>query len=223
MDQQWLYTLVLLAPPFLLTLTVHEFAHARTALAFGDPTAKYMGRVTLNPLAHLDPVGTLVLFLTRAFGWAKPVPVNPSNFTNRKLGEIAVSAAGVAANFGLGLMCGLALRCWLAWGGEPLTYYESHPVYIMLFFTMRVNFVLCIFNLIPLFPLDGHHILRELLPPSSQQGFTRWQMQYGRFALMLFIVGPWAWEMFTNTRAPIDPIGFILTRLINPLIRFIIS
>ncbi len=221
MDSQWLYTTLLLAPPFLLSLTVHEFAHARTALAFGDPTAKQMGRVTLNPLAHLDPIGTLVLFLTRAFGWARPVPVNPANFTNRKMGEIAVSAAGVAANMGLGLICGLALRIWLSAGGASGGQ-ASQAIFIMLYTTMQVNFVLCIFNLIPLFPLDGHHILRELLPASSQQGYMAWQLQYGRFALMAMILGPWIWEMFTNSRAPIDPIGLVLSNLINPIIKFVV-
>ncbi|MCK4601484.1 MAG: site-2 protease family protein, partial [Phycisphaerae bacterium] len=78
-DANWLYMTVIMAPPLLLSLTVHEFAHARTALAFGDPTAKHMGRCSLNPLVHLDPFGTIVLLVTHFIGWAKPVPVNPAN------------------------------------------------------------------------------------------------------------------------------------------------
>ena len=96
-QDDWFYRLILVAPPLLLSLTVHEFAHARTALAFGDPTAKAMGRVSLNPLVHLDPIGTIVLLVTRAFGWAKPVPINPANLHPRRLGDIAVSAAGPAS------------------------------------------------------------------------------------------------------------------------------
>ena len=194
-DTDSLLTLALLAPPLLLSLTVHEFAHARTALAFGDPTAKDAGRVTLNPLAHLDPIGTLVLLLTQRFGWAKPVPVNPLNLHPRHLGDIAVSVAGPLSNLSLALVCAVALRAVVDWGLLPTDgvgrYTKGGILLCNLLLTFVVaNVCLCVFNLIPLFPLDGHHVAREVLPGDMQVGFMHWQMRYGRFALMGIILVP---------------------------------
>ena len=106
--------LVALIAAMLISLTLHELAHARTALAFGDPTAQMMGRISLNPLRHLDPIGSIALVLSMmagaGIGWAKPVPVNPANLQPRRLGDIMVSLAGPMANLGLAVAAGLLLR-----------------------------------------------------------------------------------------------------------------
>src|ERR1035437_8633090 len=109
-DSAWLADKLLTIPLLIFSLVVHECAHARTALAFGDPTAKNMGRITLNPLPHLDFMGTLCLIFSGFIGWAKPVPVNPYNLHPRRLGDIAVSFAGPASNLSLALIFGLILK-----------------------------------------------------------------------------------------------------------------
>jgi len=198
--------MLLLLPPLLLSLTVHEYAHARTALAFGDPTAKNMGRVSFNPLRHLDLVGTLVLVLTRMVGWAKPVPVNPNNLHPRRLGDIMVSVAGPLSNFGIAVVAGLLIRMLLVLEVRPDTAFLD-AVYTMLLYTMIANFGLMLFNMLPLFPLDGHHVARELLPGHLRGEFMHWQMRYGRIILAVLILGPGLAERVLN-RHIFDPIDF---------------
>lgn len=185
-DEKWLIDLLLMAPPLLFSLTLHEFAHARTALAFGDPTAKLMGRVTLNPLAHLDLIGTICLLFSNMIGWAKPVPVNTLNLRPRRLGDIMVSLAGPLSNLGLAVVACLLLRGAFRFQWDTTS---EQLIIRLLWYTTVANIGLFVFNLIPLFPLDGHHIIRELLPPGSQAGFMNWQARYGQFLLlgMIFI------------------------------------
>lgn len=206
---------LLTAPPLLLSLTLHELAHARTALAFGDPTAKHAGRVTLNPLKHLDPIGTLMLLFSGIMGWAKPVPVNPLNLHPIRLGQIAVSIAGPLANLSLAIICGLGLRAWIAWAPHDHATYGT--VDMLLYYTARANLALCFFNLIPLFPLDGHHVVRELLPVRQQDGFMRWQLRFGGLILMAMIFVP----HMLGPRAP-DPIGIYFKHLIRPLLNVLL-
>lgn len=154
-------TIILAAPVIIFSLTVHEFFHAWTANKCGDPTAKNMGRMTLNPLAHLDLFGTLMLFVSNfRFGWAKPVPVNPYNLRNPKRDDFWISAAGPLSNLGMGLIAGLAFRLMVAtdmWGA-----WEAVDTIIRLM--LMINVSLAVFNMLPLFPLDGSHILRSILP-----------------------------------------------------------
>jgi len=209
---QDLRLLPVLAPMLLLSLTVHEFAHGRVALAFGDDTALRAGRLTLNPLKHLDPVGTAAIFLV-GFGWARPVPVNPLAMTNRKTGEIAVSLAGPLSNLAMAILFASILKLLLA--ARIITYERiflseemslDSLLYIAASFAMSINILLCVFNLVPLFPLDGHHILRELLPADRQAGFMAWQVKYGTVILMALIFVP---SLFENMP---DPISEILIR-----------
>jgi Zn-dependent protease len=208
MSPEEIRILIASAPLLLFSLTIHEFAHARTALAFGDPTAKHMGRVTLNPLKHLDPIGTIMILVIR-FGWAKPVPVNPHNLHPRKQGSIAVSLAGPASNLLLALFLAGLFRILFLSG----VFDSDEGVFfaVVLFRGIAVNFVLFLFNLLPLFPLDGHHIVRELLPGDRQGAFMMWQMRYGQMLLLALLLIP----RFVP-EVP-SPLGMLYTSVLGPV------
>jgi Zn-dependent protease len=163
----------------LLAITVHEYAHARAAYHFGDATAKWQGRLSLNPLRHLDPIGTITLILF-GFGWAKPVPVNPYNFHDYRKGMLWVSFAGPLANFALAFaglfFLYLPLRLGYVWGFY-LQFMETLAVF---------NILLGIFNLLPLPPLDGSKVLAALAPESAGR-FYRQIEPYAPVLLMLLI------------------------------------
>ena len=183
MDHDFIQRAIIAAPAILFSLTVHEFSHAYTAYKFGDSTAKDMGRLTLNPLAHLDLLGTVMMFVSQfRFGWAKPVPVNPYNLRNPRIADIWISAAGPLSNFGLALIFGSIFRYTAGMAaGIP------EFVHMFLIISVIINVSLGCFNLIPLFPLDGSHILRNLLPPEMGQAMSRFD-QFAPFILMIFIV-----------------------------------
>lgn len=159
-SEEFLKNAILAAPSILFALTVHEYSHAWTALRFGDPTARDMGRLTLNPLKHLDLMGTLMMFISQfRFGWAKPVPINPMNLRNPRVADIWISAAGPISNIGLAIIFGTIFRFYIQFG-------TSEAVALFLHLSVMINIGLACFNMIPLFPLDGSHILRNLLPES---------------------------------------------------------
>lgn len=157
--------IVTFLPVLLFSLTFHEAAHAWMSNRIGDPTARMLGRLTLNPLAHLDVFGTLMLFISGfRFGWAKPVPVDPRNFADAKRGMFLTAAAGPASNILLAIICGFAIRTMLAmWGAEVGTGFHSILLRI-LGMGVVMNLSLAFFNLIPLPPLDGSKILYGLAP-----------------------------------------------------------
>ncbi len=171
----------LVAPPILFALTIHEYAHARMADYLGDPTAKYAGRLTLNPFRHLDPIGTLMLFLVY-IGWAKPVPVNPFYLKDPKRDMIWISLAGPGANILGGLGCGLLLRtmAYLGFGYTGI-------LFEMVLFGLFINLALAFFNLIPIPPLDGSKVLMGLLPRGGEGGYEAFQ-RYGFIILLGLIV-----------------------------------
>ncbi len=173
-----LETLLITVPAILVAVTVHEFAHALIADRLGDSTARLLGRLSLNPIVHLDFLGTL-LFVIAGFGWAKPVPVNPRNFTNWRRGMMLVAAAGPLANVTLMFVLGLVFQLGLI---EPLTL----PGLIVLA-TIRINAVLAVFNLIPIPPLDGSKILAGLLPPAQAIAYDR-LAAYGPVLLLALIL-----------------------------------
>ncbi len=176
----------LMAVVLLFSIIVHEVAHGYVALLNGDPTAKVLGRITLNPVPHLDPIGTillpLLLLLSRAgiiFGWAKPVPVNSMNFRNLRLGEISVSAAGPLSNLALAVVFAYLLKLDLG----------NMGLMKMAYFGVTINIFLALFNLIPLPPLDGSHILAILLPPSWARVYRHLEPVGFILILVLFYSG----------------------------------
>lgn len=170
----------------ILSIVVHEVSHGLMAEHLGDPTAKHAGRLSLNPLRHLDPIGSVLvpLFLVFIrspilFGWAKPVPVNPYNFRDQKYGSAKVAIAGPASNLLIALVFGLAIRFF--------SNYIDLPVLFSMFgLIVFINILLAIFNLLPIPPLDGSHILFTFLP-SSMQHIKVILSQYGFFILIGFI------------------------------------
>jgi len=165
---------VLLAIPFLYSVILHEVAHGWVANRMGDPTAKWMGRLSLNPLRHLDPIGTLMLFLV-GFGWARPVPVNFNNIADRRKGLIFVSSAGIAANILIALAAQLFFRL-----------FSVSPFGIgavLLYRLTQINITLAALNLIPIPPLDGSKILMGLVSERTQYSLARLE-PYGFFIII---------------------------------------
>lgn len=207
MIQEYLQKILLTTPPILLALTVHECAHAWTAYKLGDPTAKMLGRVTLNPIKHLDPIGTLALFLSGMFGWAKPVPVNPRYFKDPGKSMMWVALAGPATNLFLAAISALIYKVFIMsgpsiLGSVPLSVYR--PLFIMVELSILINVSLAIFNLIPIPPLDGSKVLYNLMPADKAFAFSRIE-PYGFVILIVLIMS-----------------GFI-NKFISPLVYFMVG
>jgi Zn-dependent protease len=168
--------LLLLLPAVLIAVTIHEFAHALVADRLGDPTPRHLGRLTLNPLAHLDVLGTL-FFVLFSFGWARPVPVNPRNFAHPRQGMLQVALAGPLANVTLAFVVGLLVKT-QSLSGTVWGDLASMVVWI--------NVVLAVFNLIPIPPLDGSRILESLLPLGQAAAYARIQ-PYGTILILVLL------------------------------------
>ena len=196
MSDQLLASIIVVAIMLLIGFPVHEFSHALAAYRLGDSTARFMGRLSLNPIVHFDPLGGILLALTFiasqgsfGFGWAKPTPVNPRNLEGGRYGEAIVAAAGPISNLVLAIAAAIPLRYIVA---TP-SIQEQIPflvIYILLIF-VNINIVLMVFNLFPIPPLDGSKVLFSFLPP---QVAWRWRPvleQYGFVVLLLvFFVPP---------------------------------
>lgn len=171
-----------------ISIILHEIAHGYIALKCGDPTAKNANRLTLNPLVHFDPVG-LALIVLVGFGWAKPVPVNPSNFKNPKRDMVLVSVAGVCANL---IMCGLGLAVlYLLYPFfmvyiNPTIYLLQMLGYYFLIFLININFMLAFFNMLPIYPLDGFRLINVFLKPNN--AFSRFMYRYGSWCIIILVV-----------------------------------
>jgi len=172
------FAFLLLAVPLLYSIIFHELAHGLVASWFGDNTAKHAGRLSLNPASHLDPIGTLMLFLV-GFGWAKPVPVNYYALKDKRFGLIAVSLAGCATNILLAIIAIFLLQFQFVSTNAVLA--------VMLTIAARINIILGAFNLIPIPPLDGSKVLMGILPKDAQARLARIE-PYGFFiiAFLLF-------------------------------------
>ena len=173
----------------IMSIVIHEVMHGFAAEYFGDKTARFAGRLTLNPLSHLDLFGSIllpvILVVTHApflFGWAKPVPYNPDNLTNKKWGTIAVASAGVLANLFIAVTFGIIIRLSFVFSFTPSSAFYSVTTLIIV-----VNLALAIFNLVPIPPLDGSKILFSFLPPSFSKTAVFFE-QYSFILLIIFIV-----------------------------------
>ncbi|MBO8131483.1 MAG: site-2 protease family protein [Candidatus Marinimicrobia bacterium] len=184
-----LQEIILLIPPILLALTFHEYMHGYVAYKLGDPTPKMAGRLSLNPLIHLDPLGTIMLFIVR-FGWARPVPVNPSYFRDPKRGMLYTSLAGPSANMVIALLSGLFLRILRGGFLEFLPDQILKPIAIMTILSIQINVALAIFNLLPIPPLDGSKIFFSLLPKRYEEVAFKYE-RYGSIILFGIIMISW--------------------------------
>jgi len=176
--------------PALLAITLHEVAHGYVAERFGDPTARLLGRLNLNPLRHLDPIGTIAIFIF-GFGWARPVPINAGNFRRPRRDMIWVALAGPVTNLLLAGLSALLLKGLAALGQTGLGENEyfpkvATPLQMMAGFSLYINVLLGIFNLLPIPPLDGGRILTGILPEKQANLISRLE-PFG-FVLILFLV-----------------------------------
>lgn len=167
-------------------LTLHEIAHGLVALWNGDNTAKLYGRLSPNPLQHFDPVGLLMMLLV-GFGWAKPVPVNPDNFKHRKLGCVTVSLAGVVMNL---LLAFLFALLYVVAGQIPLDqgstqYYLVYLLYMFALFMVSINISFALFNILPLYPLDGYRLLASFV--NENNGYMRFARRYHLYIMLVLV------------------------------------
>lgn len=178
-----LSNLIISIPAILYALTIHEYFHGWTANKFGDPTARLQGRLTLNPLAHIDILGA-ICFVIAHFGWGKPVPINPNNFRNPRRDNVIVSFAGPASNFVSAFAFGIIFQI-LRSTSLPMNI--SAVFYNLLLTGIIMNLSLAFFNMIPLFPLDGSHILEGLLPYPMAMKYKEIE-RYSPFILLGLII-----------------------------------
>jgi len=173
--QEFIYWIIVAVPSILIASTVHEYAHAYSAYKLGDPTAKAEGRLTLNPLKHIDPIGALSMILFR-FGWSKPVPINEYNFEKRETYTALTALAGPVSNLILASLAGLA--------NYLLNLDSNSLIVFLLYIFATINIALAIFNLIPIPPLDGHKVVRALLPKNLRYYWEKLE----RYSLILILL-----------------------------------
>ena len=180
----FLYAMLLTLPGIIIGLTFHEYAHAYVSYKLGDPTPKNQGRVTISPFAHIDPLGFIMLLLFR-FGYGKPVMINPNNYKDRRKGEILVSLAGVTMNFIVAVVC--ALIYYLLIKFQVLAF--GSVIRIMLQYTIIININLMVFNLLPIPPLDGYKVVRNLLIGKIDVG-KLWQFEsfFNRYGFIILFI-----------------------------------
>lgn len=200
MIENYIYDFLVILPGIITAISFHEFAHAAVAYAMGDPTARNSGRMSINPMSHIDPIGFLMLMIAR-FGWAKPVPVNENNFRNRKLGNFLVSIAGISMNILIAIVTFIFLHF-----TEDI--FTSAAYYNVMYSVVGINISFAAFNLLPVPPLDGSKLLLSVIPARYRYAVYRYE-NYGTLVLILLII--------TGT------LGVVLNPIVNVIIAFINS
>ena len=181
-----------MAVPAVFAIIAHEVMHGFVALKLGDDTAQRAGRLTLNPISHVDLFGTIIMpamlaFLNLpVFGYAKPVPVDFSRLRNGRVGMMIVAAAGPLTNIALAIVSSIAMRLVAHYGGVPSITWVTVPLFLMLNFSVKINIILAIFNLFPLLPLDGGRVLVGMLPIRAARAFAQLE-PYGFLILLLLL------------------------------------
>lgn len=200
-----LYWFVFAIPSIIIASTIHEYAHAWTANKLGDPTAKAEGRLTLNPLAHIDPIGALMMIIAR-FGWSKPVPISEYNFQDPVRGTALTAVAGPISNLLLTIVIWLTFQ--LFSNILPINQ-TTEIIFTFLIVFYVVNISLMVFNLIPIPPLDGHKIVRAFLPRKLRYS---WEMleKYSVIIILIFVL-------------PFSPLSKLTSLIISSTIEFFIS
>lgn len=202
--------LIYIVPAVLIAICFHEFTHGFVSYKLGDPTPKHEGRLSLNPLNHLDPVGTLALIFFH-FGWAKPVMVNPQYYKNKKLGMVQVALAGPLTNFLIAFLAFLLYGICLKYINYTAI---QNPIYqyllTLLVLTARINLGLGVFNLIPVPPLDGSKVLNAILPADKYFAYMKYE-NYGQIIILILL--------FTGflTR----PLNYFITRLMDGMLNIV--
>jgi Zn-dependent protease len=203
---------VIFIPHMLLALSLHEASHAGAALMKGDDTAMRMGRLTLNPLKHLDPLG-VAAFLIIHFGWAKPVIINPLRLKNPRRDNMLIGFAGPASNLALGVVLLAAIRTVYLLG--PVTDDLTRTVVAFLFVGAQLNIGLCFFNLIPVPPLDGSHILLGLVPERVADEIEPY-FSYGGFVLLFVVFGSRYLNLNILGTLILRPMGWLMNIILTP-------
>lgn len=209
---------ILLVPIMLFSLTVHEYSHAVMAHLLGDDTAKSQGRLSFNPLKHLDPIGT-VFFLMAGVGWARPVPVDPRNLKDRHRDMLFIAAAGPASNLTLGLLMGLGLYLMSPWPNEAQMTSNQILAFSFMWLALFTNIGLVMLNMLPVFPLDGSSVLKGLVPRRLAFKLDDMDKYFGLGLLAVVLV-----DQFTNAhilhtilRLPIEFVVKFITQDIFPV------
>lgn len=187
---EFLKLLACMLPVMLISLTLHEWGHAFAAHKCGDDTARNLGRMTMNPLKHIDPIGFVMILLV-GFGWAKPVPVNPRNYRNYKRGEAIVSLAGVTMNLLLAIAFSVAFvplyrmyKQSFLYSSNPYPWLQNGLLIQIIMYGVCLNLALCLFNLLPFYPLDGYHVFELIFAKRLPLKVFSFLRRYGQFILI---------------------------------------
>ena len=205
--------LIIQLPILLISLTIHEFSHGYVAYILGDDTAKRAGRLTLNPISHIDPIGLIMLFIAR-IGWAKPVPINPYNFQNYKRDTALTAAAGPAANFILAILLSVVFNLIKKLNPEIMYAAGGFTQFWigMLLYAVLINLALGLFNLIPIPPMDGSKILGGFLSDEAYYKFTA-QERKGAQILMIILAVSFVFRLNLIGAIIMPPLNFFLNLL----------